>query len=339
MPDEEVSQRQQPESAPQSGPSPGSPGGDLGSSRWFEMATARDEWWAVAGGVGVGAVLGTTARYGLGKLVEPIAVGCFLMGFMVALKPKLQPPHPTVYAAATTGFCGCCTTFSAYMVAVVTLWVDGSVLQALLCILAGVAAAHSGLRAGMSVAKVTRAAKMPAGEPTAPIDLPVQEADPALWIRQKLLVYWVTLVVSAGFAVALFALDFVTVLLIGACAAPTAAWTRWVASKRNPADGMPVCTLLCNTIAVALSAGVAAALGSGSCPEIVTGSTEQDFLKGISLGFCGGLSTVSTLTDECRRLAEKNERRGWLYFLATIACGHLAGLAVLIPVRAGYECL
>lgn len=143
------------------------------------------------GSVGFGAVLGALTRERLGVWCEPFValsgstgkggivikdlvanfVGCFVMGAGVEARPWFQPPYPTVYAALTTGFCGCCTTFSSYNSAVAVLLLQSGgvalgVSCALMAIAIGAATAWMGLQLG-------RQLTMPA---VAPKVIGIQEA-------------------------------------------------------------------------------------------------------------------------------------------------------------------
>lgn len=69
---------------------------------------------------------GTLARLGLvaintypGQSIAPViwaqGVGCFIMGWAMANKKTIDDLYPPLYTAITTGFCGCITTFSVWV--------------------------------------------------------------------------------------------------------------------------------------------------------------------------------------------------------------------------------
>lgn len=83
--------------------------------------------------IGVGGMIGATARYGISLLFVPYTtfpyatltvnlIGCFLLSFLfnqAAIKRKLSPQ---LFAAIGTGMIGAFTTFSTFAIEIENLW-------------------------------------------------------------------------------------------------------------------------------------------------------------------------------------------------------------------------
>ncbi len=115
--------------------------------------------------VGVAGFLGTVSRYWFSGLLSqslpgayPWATwlvnvsGCFMAGLLSTLIGERLLPNPALRTAATVGFLGAFTTFSAFAYSTVRLWQAGAAGLALLnvisSILAGLAAAWLGIVIG-----------------------------------------------------------------------------------------------------------------------------------------------------------------------------------------------
>jgi CrcB protein len=100
--------------------------------------------------IGIGAILGAWARWGLGLLLNPTfptlplgtlaanLSGGFIIGVMMALADPLNIP-PAMRLLVTTGFLGALTTFSTFSAETMTLLLRAQYAWAL-----GAAAAHLG---------------------------------------------------------------------------------------------------------------------------------------------------------------------------------------------------
>ncbi|MGZ6793375.1 MAG: fluoride efflux transporter FluC [Mycobacteriales bacterium] len=101
--------------------------------------------------VSVGAVLGSLARYALGRAVPGLpttlainVTGSFLLGLLVALRPEGRWSRPFLGTGVLGGF----TTFSTFAVQTVDAAVPTGALYVASTVVLGVGAAALGLRAG-----------------------------------------------------------------------------------------------------------------------------------------------------------------------------------------------
>lgn len=361
--------------------------------------TTRDQFWAVIGGIGCGAVLGVLTRDRLvlwfaAAIAEPGAagragvviahiipniVGCFVMGTAVALRPRLQPPHPTIYAGLTTGFCGCCTTFSSYNTAVAMLFLRSAdagegLLCAALAIFLGAATAWLSLMLGLilppqpklPIAERAQAAhrklsSLLAAPGKKEDDIKAVVSDlmavadeldlaaprlkcevpqlPGKFIRLKMLVYWSLLVIALAIVVTLVSVDIehLSPLLVAATVAPLGAWLRYGLGLWNGNYRLPYFTLFANLTAATLSALLAYILDKSCGSHSVESTRWIAVSKGVSTGFCGSLSTVSSFVDEVRRLGELDKRRALLYVIMTLLGGQTLALLILAPAYASTD--
>ena len=107
------------------------------------------EYGAIELSISCFAIVGMLVRYSLGVLFGPEGLdtvtktgtlgtdgvmfqnlpanimGSFVMGFVVGLGGRLKERHPELVVGVTTGFCGCCTTFSSWNTAAAILAWNG----------------------------------------------------------------------------------------------------------------------------------------------------------------------------------------------------------------------
>lgn len=340
----------------------------------------RELWLGTLGGVGCSSVLGVLVRERLmawcasalapssatgqsGVVVTSIVpniFGCFVLGVAVELRSRFMPKHPVLYTALTSGFCGCCTTFSSYNTAVVLLLLrSGSPGEGLLCALMalvlGSATAWCALQVGRSLvmqptpighinqAYEKLAAAAIAGDAdtvtaalqalTAAVELPVfpppePEGRPP-HIRLQMIASWSLLLAFVLWVMVNLISDQIslTELPLALMMAPPGAWLRYQLGLQNKNYSFPLYTFLCNLVA-ALASVVLAGLTNASCSSSPQESAWPVVFLGLSTGFCGSLSTVSTLVDEVRRLGEREPTQAWAYGGATILGGAALGALV-----------
>jgi len=305
-------------------------------------------------------------------------VGCFVMGAGVEVRPWFQPPYPTVYAALTTGFCGCCTTFSAYNSAVAVLLLQSGgvalgVSCALMAIAIGAATAWMGLQLGrqltmpavaQSVTKIKDAQGKVATAFASPavsrveveaaldklsavvddIKLAVPEitettAGKPTLMRAKLFFYWASLFITALVIVVVVSVD-------------PDQMSKTLATLLFAPIGAAVRYQLglrnknyripLMTMLCNLTAsGISAALTyvlSNKCDDAPGDTHWKSIFSGISVGLCGSLSTVSTFVDEVRRLGDQDRRLAWTYACSTLICGQALAVLILAPLYASGDC-
>lgn len=78
----------------------------------------------------------------------PNAVGCFVMGLAVRWKPLFRSQFAVYFTGVTTGFCGCCTTFSSWDVGVAAMFVHGKWVNALIVLCVQITSAICSFRVG-----------------------------------------------------------------------------------------------------------------------------------------------------------------------------------------------
>jgi CrcB protein len=111
-----------------------------------------------------GGIIGTLARYGLGKWIPTWAgtdfpwhtliinlTGSFVLGFAMRASETL-PVSPEVRGFVTVGFCGAFTTFSTFSFEAVTLMQEGQWARAAAYALGSVALGLLAVFAGLSLA-------------------------------------------------------------------------------------------------------------------------------------------------------------------------------------------
>merc|ERR1712160_162443 len=124
-------------------------------------------------------------------------------------------------------------------------------------------------------------------------------------------------------------IDNLSTLLVAASVAPFGAWIRYGLGMKNANHTLPVYTLLANLIAAIASATLAYLLEQSCGDHAVANRHWRFVLKGLSAGFCGSLSTVSSFVDEVRRLGEVDRRRALVYVAATLVGGQALAISIL----------
>ncbi|TMW57205.1 hypothetical protein Poli38472_003130 [Pythium oligandrum] len=109
----------------------------------------------------------------------PNALGCFVMGCAVRSKPLLRDRFNVIVTGLTTGFCGCCTTFASWDVAVAAYFIHGMWVPAITIIAVQIASAlisyHAGFHATEGVLAYVNKQQIPFAKP--PVDAKRLQAD------------------------------------------------------------------------------------------------------------------------------------------------------------------
>ncbi|KAH9951635.1 CrcB-like protein-domain-containing protein [Amylocystis lapponica] len=278
-------------------------------------------------------VFGTLARLGLQALVTydghsifPLAWvqagGCLVMGFALGFKEPLGRFYGPLYTALTTGFCGSFTTFSGWQVAVFQAWLDTGrfhrdwlrdVIDGLTQTVFTLAISLVSVQFGAHLASLIK--------PLVPTLPP-----PGRFVRHGL----------TALAVLIYAATYPAYFRLPASYRhqATAALlfsfpgtlTRYLLSiKLNPMlQLMPLGTFTANTFGTALLALFTVLQGTHGPPS----PNACGVLRGLSDGYCGCLTTVSTFAAE---VAALDNRKSWLYVVASWVTSQLLLLVILGP--------
>merc|ERR1712151_777661 len=154
---------------------------------------------------------------------------------------------------------------------------------------------------------------------------------PGKLIRQKMVFYWTILFVAFAVIIACIGTGAVSLspLLVAVLAAPFGAWLRYFLGMRNANHRIPLYTFLVNMAAASTSAFLAYALEQSCGSHAISDTPWREVLKGLSAGFCGSLSTVSSFVDEVRRLGEVDRKLPVLYVTMTLLGGQGLALTIL----------
>ncbi len=130
--------------------------------------------------------------------------------------------------------------------------------------------------------------------------------------------------------------------------APAGAGLRlWLGRRNAKHPHFPRYTFVANVAAAAAAAALFVATHSAPpaldatadadapahlTSPLVTSPRARSWLRALSLGFCGSLSTVSTFVAEAKALRHKlPARHAWRYVIATIAAGQVVAAGFLLP--------
>ncbi|KAI0921847.1 hypothetical protein AcW2_006699 [Taiwanofungus camphoratus] len=277
-------------------------------------------------------VFGTLARVGLEALVSyqgnsifPLAWvqvgGCFIMGMGLGIKDPLGRFYGPLYTAMTTGFCGSFTTFSSWQVAVFQAWVNAGryhrdwlrdVIDGLTQLVFTLALSLVSVQFGAHLASLI-----------VPL-VPALPSPPRRWARYTL----------SALAVCVYAATFPAYFRMSpafrhqATAALLFSFpgtlTRYALSiGLNPRLRLfPLGTFAANMFGTALL-GAFTVLQSTRGPP---GGTACAVLRGLSDGYCGCLTTVSTFATEVAALEDK---KSWLYVAISVVTAQLLLLVIM----------
>ena len=310
---------------------------------------------ATAALVAFGSLWGLLARLGLtglntydGKSIAPLvwaqAVGCVVMGYISHDESKavLQRWYAPLHAMIGTGFAASCTTFSTWMLDVFQAYSNfpsydrhglHNVMDALTQTGATVGMSIVAFWAGhalvgvVSLKELGRHVRLSGTGPV--VDLAAMVLGLAFWIGAALFCG-----LYAPFRNVTFALSL----------APFGALIRWQLSRLNPklsADTpmriwdvhrWPLGTMTANLLATAAIASSVTAMYVGRVQGHASRSAYTkvscEVLQGLQDGFCGSLSTVSTLIAEIVTMQPRRVAAAYLiacYALSMLLCVLLLG--------------
>lgn len=298
---------------------------------------------AAAGAIAVGSVWGTLARLGLVALttydaqsVTPMlwaqAVGCFVMGWATYPANHEVLQSTPVLAMITTGFCGCCTTYSTWIVSVFQAVSNYShhqrtgldqLVDALGQTGATLMVALASFWSGRAFAEAVNLAELDGSQPAKLVKRWRKRAPITLVCVGLGIATWGGAAVLCGTYAPFRQVTFAVVL------APPGALLRWYLARYNapiPAGGMawrdwrawPLGTMMANLAAVAILCTAECIQYVGRQPRPYTRNVCWA-LYGVQQGFCSGLSTLSTVAVELDKMRPR--RVAVAYLAATWAFG------------------
>ncbi|KIO32768.1 hypothetical protein M407DRAFT_66127 [Tulasnella calospora MUT 4182] len=286
------------------------------------------------------AVFGLLARLGLdalatypGQSIFPLAwvqaAGCFAMGGLLGLREPISEFYPELYIALTSGFCGSLTTFSSWQLDVFLAWSNKTtpggypriwiydIMDGLTRLLFTLAISLASLSFGYKITTETaptlqRLVRKNKGPPSQLIHIIISTI--------SVLIYALTIpmyfVLSPSFrtkATAALLFSF-----------PGAFLRYFLSVRLNKLHAtIPPGTLVANTLGCFLLAAFHVLERSSS--GRISG-TSCAILVGLSDGFCGCLTTVSTYAAELRTLPRW---KAWRYGLLSIVLGQIAMVLVV----------
>ncbi|KZV99289.1 hypothetical protein EXIGLDRAFT_668704 [Exidia glandulosa HHB12029] len=280
-------------------------------------------------------VLGVLARLGLaylgtyaGQSAFSLAwvqwVGCFFMGLFLGLREPITASYPPLYTALTTGFCGSLTTFSGWQLDAFLAWanrtgiprsrlhtfMDG-LTRLIFTLSLSLAALSFGIHLSSHESITKRFPKRP-----------LKTSRQRVLMLPDLLCFMVYIAtIPAYLALPVAYRHMATSALLYSFPGTLA---RYLLGTHLNKPSFPHGTLTANLLGVALLAGFHALQRS-------TGGVSAhscEVLQGLSDGFCGCLTTVSTFAVEIRSAVGG---RAWSYVLVSILVAQLLCLVVLGP--------
>ncbi|KAF8076462.1 CrcB-like protein-domain-containing protein [Lyophyllum atratum] len=276
-------------------------------------------------------IFGALARLGLnalanyeGNSIFPLAyvqgVGCLVMGFALGLKEPFGRFYPPLYTAITTGFCGSLTTFSGWQLDVFHSWINAGRFP------------HGGFRnfidgVGKSVFTLSISiASVSFGLQLAAAILPYSPtiSPPNKMVQSGITVLSILTYATVFPAYFLMAVNFRHQATAALLFAFPGALTRYILAVQlnTLLKAIPLGTFVANSIGTALLGGFNV-LQSKTHP---VSSNACSLLQGLSDGYCGCLTTVSTFAVEVHGLGMK---RGSRYALLSWCVGQLLLLVIL----------
>ncbi|CAG8550415.1 9985_t:CDS:2, partial [Racocetra persica] len=265
-------------------------------------------------------------------LIYPQFVGCTIFGFCLARKGFIMESYLPLYIGLQTGLCGSITTFSSWTLLIFQNFITPfRPLSGIDSVLAGLAVI--GITIGMSIVGLKF------GEHLADAFM-VNQITPKGIVHKVIIrpsnikeftrLDWVCVVsgcVSSGLIIALaVSIQVQRRVLYAAVFAPIGTLIRWQLSRFNSWKSLfPIGTFTANISGSAIL-GVLFFLRNG----IVYSGISCEVLIGLSDGFCGCLTTISTFTAEIMSLPR---RHAYKYALTSIVTGQVV-MVFLVGIRA-----
>ncbi|KIY49270.1 hypothetical protein FISHEDRAFT_41531 [Fistulina hepatica ATCC 64428] len=256
------------------------------------------------------------------QLAYAQALGCFVMGFSVPLKEAIGEFYAPLYTAITTGFCGSLTTFSGWQLDVFHAWVNAEhysrggfhdFIDGLAQTVFTLCLALGSFKFGTYMAVETSR---------------FYPRIPSFSLIPRLVVTSISIAFYGAVFPAYFRLpaSYRSQATAALLFAFPGALLRYILSVtlNHFIKGFPLGTFLANAFGTGLLGafsviqGLPSPVSYGSCA----------ILQGLSDGFCGCLTTVSTFAAETITLPT---RSSWRYVIVSWVAGQLILLVILGP--------
>ncbi|RGB35860.1 CrcB-like protein [Rhizophagus diaphanus] len=258
------------------------------------------------------------------SLIYPQFVGCVIMGFCLARKGFIMESYLPLYIGLTTGLCGSITTFSSWILSIFKEFILPSTPHRgdLYNILA--ALADIGITLGMSVTGLKF------GEHIADIIIQKRKiqserlyhiVEKPSKLNELIIPDFICLGVGIASIVLVVTLSSTMQVnrsvLFAAVFAPIGTLIRWYLSKYNAIKkSFPWGTFAAN-ISGSIIIGILFFLSNG----VASSKMSCEIIKGLSDGFCGCLTTISTFATEIKTLPGKH---AYIYAFISILSGQIA---------------
>ncbi|RIA97122.1 CrcB-like protein [Glomus cerebriforme] len=258
------------------------------------------------------------------SLIYPQFVGCVMMGFCLARKRFILERYPPLYIGLTTGLCGSITTFSSWILLIFKEFIVQSTPHRNAGYNVLAALADIGVTIGMSVTGLKF------GEHLADIIIPkhkIQSGKLYHIVRKPFKLNELTTLdfICLGFGIASIVLVVVLAItiqvnrsiLFAIVYAPLGTIIRWQLSRFNTLkDPFPWGTFTAN-LSGSIIIGILFFLSNG----VISSKISCEIVKGLTDGFCGCLTTVSTFATEIIALPRKH---AYKYAFVSILMGQVA---------------
>ena len=313
--------------------------------------------------VGALAILGVSLRVGLGSLSKTWGIsngvtgkssgsalgdilfeellanclGSFFVGRLAASSDWLIIRFPAAYVGASTGFCGCLTTFSSYNYAAAVLFADAQIARGLFLLFIGFSCPYACLSWGKTASAALQRSLCAKDEPLA-TSFSTQSHNEGLKTRYPCynsykapVGVFVLMLLLVGFSIAtgfcFYLGDRTTAqVFLALVLSPFFASLRYMGAYYNKNfPKFPLFTLLCNLGGCIITTVIKEVAQTQSDADIVA------MLAAVGIGAAASLSTMSTFLNEVNTLSPLPY--AVIYTAATLVGGQLCALPLIALIR------